>query len=375
MDAALLTKSDFWNDAGVFSFGKFPGEVPDAHALSGHVLFETSGSSGTPKWVALSKPALLASAAAVNRHLRVTAESCWGLALPMHHVGGFGVCARAFEAGCRLEIFGKRWDAAVFAQWLADRGVTHTSLVPTQVHDLVKAELRAPETLKAIVVGGGHLDVATGRLARDLGWPVLASYGMTEAASQIATQTLEQLREFYQPAPVPLLPIWSAEVSAEGLLQISGAALFSGYVILADGRWTFFPRESTWHVTSDRAMLGDGGITPLGRADTLVKVLGELVDPESIERELATLSDGKLIPGTFAIVALPDERAGNMLVPVFESSCDASAARSALSAYGKSAPGFRRLLPPVFVEKIPRSALGKLLRNELTCRFKDSDFV
>ena len=75
---------------------------------------------------------------------------------------------------------------------LADRGVTHTSLVPTQVHDLVKADLRAPETLKAIVVGGGHLDAATGRLARTLGWPVLASYGMTEAASQIATQTLER---------------------------------------------------------------------------------------------------------------------------------------------------------------------------------------
>jgi len=245
-------------------------------------------------------------------------------------------------------------------------------LVPTQVHDLVKAALRAPETLTAVVVGGGHLDAATGRLARALGWPVLASYGMTEGASQIATQTLEQLREIYQPAPIPLLPIWSAEISSHGLLRLSGPALFSGYVMLEEERGKFFPRESMWHVTSDHVTLDDG-ITPLGRADTLVKVLGELVDPEAIERELATLSDGKLTPGTFAIVALPDERAGNVLVPVFESSCEGSAARSALLAYEKGAPGFRRLQPPAFIKKIPRSALGKLLRKELAAGFNNSD--
>ena len=349
----------------MFAFGKFPGEVPEADRLSAHVLFETSGSSGTPKWVALSKPALLASAAAVNRHLRVTAGSCWGLALPVHHVGGFGVCARAFEAGCQLAVFGKRWDAVAFSGWLHDFQVTHTSLVPTQVHDLVKAGLKAPGSLQAIVVGGGHLDVATGQAARDLGWPVLASYGMSEAASQIATQTLDQLGNPYQPAPIPLLPIWHADVSPEALLRISGPALFSGYLISEKDIWRFIPREHEWQVTSDRVMLGAGGITPLGRADTLVKVLGELVDPESIERELTALSGGRIATGTFAVIALPDERAGHVLVPVFESLIDRSTVESTLSSYQLSAPGFRRLQAAVFVQEIPRSPLGKLLRKEL----------
>ena len=349
----------------MFSFGKIPGAVPDAEGLLAHVLFETSGSSGTPKWVALSKAALLASAAAVNRHLHVTVESCWGLALPVHHVGGLGVCTRAFEAGCRLEVFGKRWEAQAFTKWLENRGVTHTSLVPTQVHDLVKAGLEAPESLQAIVVGGGHLDKATGQAARDLGWPVLASYGMTEAASQIATQTLDQLANSYQPAPIPLLPIWRAEVSSDDLLRISGPALFSGYVIAENGIWRFIPRENEWHMTSDRAMLVESAITPLGRADTLVKVLGELVDPESIERELVTLSDGKLAAGTFAVIALPDERAGHVLVPVFESRIDRSDVEGALALYQKTAPGFRRLEAPASVPEIPRSPLGKLLRNDL----------
>ncbi|MEO5715887.1 MAG: AMP-binding protein [Luteolibacter sp.] len=375
MDAALLTNPDFWNDSAVFSFGKFPGGFPDADRLLDHVLFETSGSSGTPKWVALSKPALLASAAAVNRHLQVTAESCWGLALPLHHVGGFGVCARAFEAGGRLEVFGKRWETKAFSEWLHASQVTHTSLVPTQVHDLVKAGTNAPQSLQAIVVGGGHLDMTTGEAARDLGWPVLASYGMTEAASQIATQTLDQLANPYQPAPIPLLPIWRADVSPDDLLRISGPALFSGYVISENGVWRFIPRESEWHVTSDRVMLDNSTITPLGRADTLVKVLGELVDPESIERELTALSDGRLAAGTFAVIALPDQRAGHVLVPVFETLIDRSVVQTALALYQITAPGFGRLHGPAFVPEIPRSPLGKLLRKELAAECAKHGFA
>jgi O-succinylbenzoic acid--CoA ligase len=247
--------------------------------------------------------------------------------------------------------------------------VTHTSLVPTQVHDLVKAGLQAPQSLRAIVVGGGHLDAITGQAARDFGWPVLASYGMTEAASQIATQSLEQLTEPYQPSPIPLLEIWHAEVSSGDLLHISGPALFSGYVISENRIWRFLPRECEWHLTSDRITLECGGITPLGRADNLVKVLGELVDPEAIERELVALSGGSLTAGTFAIIALPDERAGHLLLPVFEGQLDRSAVESAIAIYRLSASGFRRLQPPAFVPQIPRSPLGKVLRRELTANF------
>jgi O-succinylbenzoic acid--CoA ligase len=357
MDASLLTHASFWNDLRPFAAG----EVPDIPELAGHVLFETSGSSGNPKWVALSKDALLASAAAVNSHLRVTRESCWGLALPLNHVGGFGVAARSYQASCRLESSAGRWEGESFRHWLATTGVTHTSLVPTQVHDLIKLKLTAPSSLAAIVVGGGHLDPVTGQAARDLGWPVLASYGMSEAASQIATQSPDLLDKPYQPAPIPLLPIWQAKITADGLLSIAGPGLFSGYV--SGGRFT--PRLSEWHVTSDLAMIDSGGLTPLGRADSLIKILGELVDPESIERELASLSEGRLAIGTFAIIATPDDRAGNALTPVFESSFDAGIVEPVLALYHALAPGFRRLKPARIVGKFPRGGLGKIKRAEL----------
>jgi O-succinylbenzoic acid--CoA ligase len=376
MDSALLTIGMFWRDPAPFAAGAFPGGLPELPELRGHVLFETSGSSGTPKWIALSKSALLASAEAVNRHLEVTPHSCWGLALPAHHVGGFGVAARAFAAGCAFREFGRRWDPSAFAIWLAENKVTHSSLVPAQVHDLVTAGIRAPSSLRAIVVGGGHLDAGTGQAARALGWPVLASYGMTEAASQIATATLASLETIYQPTPIPLLPIWQAETSPDQRLRISGPALFSGTLIRkneTNETWTFIPRLSEWHETSDLVTLENRCLTPLGRSDLRVKVLGELVDLEAIERELIQLSEGRLQPGSFVIVAIPDARAEHALVPVFDAAANREIIDAVLSAHARRAPGFQRLQAPRLLENLPRSPLGKPHRSRIAAEISSSD--
>jgi O-succinylbenzoic acid--CoA ligase len=363
MDAALLTDRAFWNEPAPSAFG-FAGELPPIPELDHHVLFETSGSTGRPKWIALSKPALLASAAAVNRHLAVDENSCWGLALPIHHVGGFGVAARAHVAACGFHRFGERWNALGFGQWLGEKGISHTSLVPTQVHDLVAANLRAPSTLKAIVVGGGHLPEATGRAARKLGWPVLASYGMTEAASQIATQAPDALLHPYQPAPIPLLPIWHVEVSSRDTLRISGPALFSG-VLVRDPSWTFIPRASPWHQTDDRVRMENLQLTPLGRADSRVKVLGELVDPEAIERNLIRNSNGTIAPGSLVILAVPDARMEHALVPVVDADLEFPDLHSLVTRHNSASPGTLRLREPFLLHAFPRSPLGKPLRGEI----------
>lgn len=358
MDPSLLTQPVFWEDHRPHAVR----DVPDLPELQGHVLFETSGSTGTPKWIALSKPALLASASAVNRHFQITPDSVWGLALPVHHVGGFGVAARAYEAGCKMAVFPGKWDPVAFQKWCLDQTVSHTSLVPTQVHDLVRAGVRAPDSLVAIVVGGGRLETPMGQAARGLGWPVLASYGMTEACSQVATQHPHQTKDPYQPSPLPILPIWQTRLTDDQRLEISGPALFSG--TLVGDRFT--PRHYAWHPTADRVSLSPEGLSPLSRADTLVKILGELVDPESIERELAARSDRALVVGTFAVVAVPDARSGHRLVPVFDATSDRDAVAKVLLDYRSHAPGFRRLGDPLWRDELPRTDLGKIRRGQLT---------
>ncbi len=361
MEAGSIGRPEFWDgDSPVLMGG---GPAVDAPGL---IYFRTSGSTGEPKWIGLSRQSLQLSAAAVNRHLGVDAKSRWALALPVDHVGGFGVVARAWQAGCRLAQFGGKWDAHAFAGWLAKERATHLSLVPTQVHDLVTAGLRAPAGLQAIVVGGGALAESDGRAARNLGWPVLASYGMTEACSQIATQSIELLETSYVAQPISLLSCWDARIEESGRIAIRGEALFSGMLVRDGAGWKYEERRGEWFTTSDTGSLEGRQLRIAGRADTHVKILGELVDPVAVEAELLALSDGSLAPGTMAVVAALDARAGHKLVLVHEAQIEAKILRAALNAYHAACPGFRRISATMAVERIPRSPLGKPLRHELS---------
>ena len=112
--------------------------------LHGHVVFATSGTSGAPKLVCLSRDALLASAAAVNTHLEATPDDRWICALPDFHVGGYGVWARAYQAGGAAKSYQGAWNATSFSEQCQDFGVTLGSLVPVQIFDIVRAGLRLP---------------------------------------------------------------------------------------------------------------------------------------------------------------------------------------------------------------------------------------
>ncbi|MDP4899224.1 MAG: AMP-binding protein [Akkermansiaceae bacterium] len=358
-DLKQFTHESFWEDPGCFVAGEWEGELPDVSVPGACVLFRTSGSTGEGKWVVLRKSALLVSARAVNEWLGVDERSVWGLALPLNHVGGFGIVARAYAAGSGLAVFPEKWDAGAFSEWIPRDGVSHTSLVPTQVHDLVKRAILAPASLKAVVVGGGRLEESLGEAARELGWPVLASYGMTEACSQIATQRLSSLGKRFGEAGMELLPIWEAEVNEDGLLSISGDALFSG-TITKEG---FSQRQHGAFLTSDRVRLDGCILIPEGRADSLIKVMGELVDIEAVEREFLRIAGDRIDPGEFAVVALPDERRGHVLVAVFEGGLDAAV--PAYREYQENAGGLLRFERWIEMEAFPKTNLGKLRRAQL----------
>jgi O-succinylbenzoic acid--CoA ligase len=361
MEAAAVTGPEFWESDEPVLMGH-RGEVPAG--VPGLVYFKTSGSTGEPKWIGLSRTSLMASAAAVNAHLEVGAESCWVLVLPVHHVGGFGVVARSRQAGCRMTRFEGKWDAEGFTGWLAEAGGTHLSLVPTQVHDLVAAGLRAPAGLRATVVGGGQLPEATGRAARDLGWPVLASYGMTEAASQIATQGLQLLESSYLTDPIELLPCWDASAGEDGRLMISGPALFRGILRQGAEGWKYEEHRGKWFTTSDIGTVKGRELWIEGRADTRVKILGELVDPVAVEAELLALAGAS--PGSAVVVAIEDARAGHKLILVYENGVNAARWAKVMRDYNEACEGYRRIGGMLEVESIPKSELGKPQRAALS---------
>ena len=104
------------------------------------------------------------------------------MALPDFHVGGMGILARCHEAFLQGGSGWRgKWDPVRYHELALAEGSTLSSLVPTQLFDLVEHGLRAPEPLRAVIIGGGRLDDQLYEQALQLGWPLMESYGMTEA--------------------------------------------------------------------------------------------------------------------------------------------------------------------------------------------------
>lgn len=367
MEKMDLTKSSFWNDIScrVMVNERDPRAVAEAEviqswvnqesSLAGHLLFSTSGSSGASggaKWVALSREAILASARSVNAHLNVSSEDRWLLALPTFHVGGMGIVARSYLSSSSVVRYQKPWDAQAYSEVVLDERVTLSSLVPTQLVDLVRVGARlgiaAPPSLRAVLIGGGRLDDVTYQQAMNLGWPIVETYGMTETCSQVATARLGD-------RALKLLPPWQAKIDTRGRLLLKGSPLLTGYVSIEHGQVTFSnPRKGGWFQTGDIVAFLEDTLSVIGRADRCVKVLGELVDLEEVTRNLKAdlRTDMEVL-----VIPFDDVRKGSSLIACTERQ---PMDEGELSLYNGQCHPLHRIDRAIVVEKIPRSALGKV---------------
>jgi O-succinylbenzoic acid--CoA ligase len=332
-------------------------EVPPPDAIPrGHLVFPTSGSTGSgPSLVCLSMPAFLANAAAVNAWLGAGRDDTWLRALPTFHVGGLAIHARAHLADSGVVIDHDRWNPLHFTNLVAAHHITLASLVPAQLHDLVTARLPAPRSLRAVLVGGGPLSSALASDALGLGWPILATYGMTEASSQIATACPHG-----DPLDLRLLPCWEARTEADGRLAIRGAPLLSGFLRLERGTWHVAPARAPdgFFLTNDRARLAGRSLQFLGRTDRTVKVLGELVDLDAVEN---TLTSAGMPPHAGCVLSIPNPRSGQQLVLLTDAA--EATARTWLNLATPHLPPFARISSIQTVPELPRSPLGKILRS------------
>lgn len=321
-------------------------EFPD---LPAHAWIATSGTGGELKVVALAHSALEASARGVNGHLQAGAGDVWINPLPLFHVGGLGILVRAALSGAAWHGFGP-WDAGAFVRAVSECGATLASLVPAQVHDLVRLGLPAPPRLRAVVVGGGAIGRELLERARALGWPLRPSYGCTEAASQVATARGEGDDDW-----LPLLPHCEARSGDDGCLHISGPSLLTGWLRFGEGApcWED-PKRDGWQPTRDRGEVRGRTVRVLGRADDLVKIRGELVDIAALERQLQV----HVTSGDVCLLIEPDERAGYLLRIVASNDRAAAEAAAAFDIF----PPYARP-SGIAIGPVHRNALGKTVRN------------
>lgn len=268
--------------------------VPDGSAV---ILF-TSGSTGTPRGVVLSRTAIDAAIAMSEANLGWRADDRWLLALPMAHAGGLSVVLRCRAARVPVVLLEGDFDRARCVAALAD--CTLASLVPTQLAVLLEDPAwRSPTTLRAVIIGGAAATPALLAAAAARGVPILTSYGLTETFGQIATAPLGHAGDPH--APLILLPgvtVTGGTRAAPGRLCVTSPSLATQYL---DGT-PIAPALTT----ADLGFVEDNAVTIVGRVDDVIITGGENVHPNEIEAILAAT------PGVLSVLVfgVPDDRWG-----------------------------------------------------------------
>lgn len=338
---------------GAVTLARPPASPPPVKSLEDTwaVIF-TSGSSGEPEGIALSGSALKASALAHASHNGAPKLS-WLLDLPLFHIGGLSVLSRAFFLGSEIALGPPRFDPTQARAWIESGFVQGISLVPTTLHRLLDGGGPDFSKLRLVLLGGAPAPQDLVSLALMRGAPLRLTYGMTEHASQIAT-------EIHSSGGLVPLPGVGVRVSEEGLISIQSPMLATG--IYRDGKLEPLPLTDGYFVTGDLGSFDGGKLHVTGRRSELIISGGMKLFPLEVERELA------LLPGVLdcAIVSTPDPEWGEivcaLVVEKSPGTFDSEVARSALKGVLEARKVPRQWF---LVPRIPRSAAGKILRPEL----------
>ena len=257
-----------------------PGEVLTLVPKPVAVVIETSGSTGVPKRVMLSRDALLSSAAASAATLGGPGQ--WLLALPGHYVAGVQVLVRSIVADTTPVLLPPgHFDPLVFAEF-AERlsePLRYTSLVPVQLARLLHVAASNPRVaavlrrFTAILVGGQAVPPELLVRAAEMDVRVVRTYGSSETAGGCV----------YDGAPIGNTVVRVVD----GQLEISGSVLGEAYLGDPDRTAARFITEHgvRWYRTGDLGEIDANGLVRvLGRADNVIISGGEKVSLDAVER-------------------------------------------------------------------------------------------
>lgn len=288
------------------------------------LLLSTSGSTGSPKLVRLSRRNIAANAASIAEYLGLTDADVGITTLPLHYCYGLSVLHSHLLAGARVQLTDLSVVDPCFWSLVDEQAVTNIAGVPHtfELLDHSSTDRFAAPSLRFVTQAGGRLaPERVGELAasgRRHGWDLFVMYGQTEATARMAYLPPSLASE--QPDAVGLaVPGGSFEirsfddgqlvpVGSEGRVVYRGSNVMMGYATesadLALGDVT------DELVTGDLGTLdADGVLRITGRESRFAKIFGLRVDLQRVEHRFAGLGHRLLVTSDDHVMIAAVERA------------------------------------------------------------------
>ncbi|HEY3337394.1 MAG TPA: AMP-binding protein [Propionicimonas sp.] len=316
--------------------GALRADLPVTEADAAAVV-TTSGSTGDPKAVVLTRAALRFAVTAT--HERLGGPGDWVCALPTQHVAGLMTVARAVVAGTEVRF--ARGDLADLPP-AVDR--SYVSLVAAQL-DRALGEPETTARLRdyaAVLLGGGALPASLRERSGAAGVRVVATYGMSETCGGCV----------YDGVPLDGVRV---ELEA-GRISLGGPMAFAGYRLRPE--LTAAVLDGDLVHTQDRGRWAEGRLQVLGRVDDVVISGGENVDLAAAQRA----ADAAFGAAGVVLLAVPDERWGTRVVAV------TTGAFTLAEVRGKLEPLLGRAATPKELRRVGELAytsIGKIDRTAL----------
>ena len=345
------------------SWHRYPEPHPDTTAL----IIYTSGTTGPPKGTVLSRRAVAADIDMLAEAWQWTPDDTLVHGLPLYHVHGLVLgLLGSLRIGNRFVHTGKPSPAAY-----AEAAGSLYFGVPTVWSRVVDDEdaARALSSARLLVSGSAALPVPVfDKLAQLTGHRPVERYGATESLITVSTRVDGERR----PGSVglPLTGVQTRLVDDDGAtvphdgetigrLQVQSPTMFDGYLNRPDATVEAF--DNDWYRTGDVAVIDDAGMHRIvGRESVdLIKTGGFRVGAGEIETVLL----GHPGVAEAAVIGAPDDDLGQRIVAFVVGDADP---QTLIDFVAQQLSVHKRPREVRLVDSLPRNAMGKLLKKELT---------